>query len=228
MSGVFVTFEGGEGAGKSTQIKRLADYLKKKGYGVVLTREPGGSAGAEAVRQVLLSGAAQPFGAETEVLLFAAARLDHMRETILPALANNKIVLCDRFYDSTRAYQGGGDGVSSDYLKQMEEVAVGDKHPDLTIIMDIAPEVGLERVTKRLVAGQKDAKNIIDHIDRFEKDDLVIHVKRREAFLKIAADEPNRCVVVDASQDSESVAGVIVACIQPYLESLSSSKPKNN
>jgi len=197
VSGVFVTFEGGEGAGKSTQIKRLADYLKKKGYSVVLTREPGGSSGAEAVRQVLLSG-------------------------------DNKIVLCDRFYDSTRAYQGGGDGVSNDYLKQMEEVAVGDKHPDLTIIMDISPEVGLERVTKRLVAGQKDAKNIIDHIDRFEKDDLEIHVKRREAFLKIAADEPNRCVVVDASQDSESVAGVIVACIQPYLESLSSSKPMNN
>ena len=132
MSGVFVTFEGGEGAGKSTQIKRLSDYLKKNGYNFVLTREPGGSVGAEAVRQVLLSGAAEPFGAETEVLLFAAARLDHMRETILPALADNKIVLCDRFYDSTRAYQGGGDGVSSDYLKQMEEIAVGDKHPDLT------------------------------------------------------------------------------------------------
>ena len=103
MSGVFVTFEGGEGAGKSTQIKRLSDYLKKNGYNVVLTREPGGSNGAESVRQVLLSGAAQPFGPETEVLLFAAARLDHMRETILPALDDNKIVLCDRFYDSTRA-----------------------------------------------------------------------------------------------------------------------------
>lgn len=228
MSGVFVTFEGGEGAGKSTQIKLLSDYLKKNGYNSVLTREPGGSVGAEAVRQVLLSGAAKPFGAETEVLLFAAARLDHMRETILPALADNKIVLCDRFYDSTRAYQGGGDGVSSEYLKQMEEIAVGDKHPDLTIIMDIAPEIGLERVTKRLVAGQEDAKNIIDHIDRFEKDDIEIHVKRREAFLKIAADEPKRCVVVDASQNPQNVAGVIIACIQPLLKSVSTAKPKNN
>ena len=228
MSGVFVTFEGGEGAGKSTQIKRLSDYLKKNGYSSVLTREPGGSVGAEAVRQVLLSGAAEPFGAETEVLLFAAARLDHMRETILPALADNKIVLCDRFYDSTRAYQGGGDGVSNDYLKQMEEIAVGDKHPDLTIIMDIAPEIGLERVTKRLVAGQEGAKNIIDHIDRFEKDDIEIHVKRREAFLKIAADEPKRCVVVDASQDPDNVAGVIITCIQPLLKSVAAAKPNNN
>ena len=120
------------------------------------------------MRQVLLSGAAQPFGPETEVLLFAAARLDHMRESILPALDDNKIVLCDRLYDSTRAYQGGGDGVDDAYLKQMEEIAVGDKHPDITIIMDIAPEIGVERVTKRLVAGQEGAQNIIDHIDRFE------------------------------------------------------------
>lgn len=223
MPGIFITFEGGEGAGKSTQIKRLADRLREEGHEVVLTREPGGSAGAEAVRHVLLSGAAEPFGPETEVMLFAAARLDHMRETILPALIRDAVVLCDRFYDSTRAYQGGGDGVSSDYLALMEKVAVGDRHPDLTIILDIDPELGLKRVTSRLAYAAA-ASGYSQTEDRFEKDTLTIHQKRRAAFLAIAKQEPNRCIVVDANQDTEDVSDVIWSLIRSQLESNSKFK----
>lgn len=228
LAGTFITFEGGEGAGKSTQIKRLSERLKQDGYKTVLTREPGGSKGGEAIRHVLLSGAAEPYGPETEVMLFTAARLDHMQQTILPALRQNTIVLCDRFYDSTRAYQGGGDGVSEDYLDQMEEIAVGDNHPDLTIILDIPPELGLERVTKRIAGEDGDVSTLIQHIDRFEKDDLEIHIKRREAFLKIAKAEPRRCVVVDATQDADTVSTVIWACVQPRLKKASVHAPKGS
>ncbi|MEP3525457.1 MAG: dTMP kinase [Hyphomicrobiales bacterium] len=216
MPGIFITFEGGEGAGKSTQIKRLAERLKKEGHEVLLTREPGGSPGAEAVRYVLLSGAAEPFGAKTEVMLFAAARLDHMRETILPALNRDAVVLCDRFYDSTRAYQGGGDGVSPDYLALMEEIAVGSHHPDLTIILDIDPKLGLERVKSRLKDSKKDS-NDAQHIDRFEKDTLAIHKKRRAAFLAIAKREKDRCVIVDANQEAEGVSQVIWSIVNSHM-----------
>lgn len=216
MPGIFITFEGGEGAGKSTQIKRLTERLREEGREVVLTREPGGSPGAEAVRHVLLSGAAEPFGAKTEVMLFAAARLDHMRETILPALNRDAVVLCDRFYDSTRAYQGGGDGVSSDYLELMEEIAVGSHHPDLTIILDIDPKVGLERVNMRLKISDKES-NAAQHIDRFEKDTLAIHRKRRAAFLEIAKREKDRCVIVDANQESETVSQVIWSIVNDHM-----------
>lgn len=216
MPGIFITFEGGEGAGKSTQIKRLTERLRKEGREVVLTREPGGSPGAEAVRHVLLSGAAEPFGAKTEVMLFAAARLDHMRETILPALNRDAVVLCDRFYDSTRAYQGGGDGVSPDYLALMEKIAVGSHHPDLTIILDIDPKLGLERVNLRLKDLEKES-NDAQHIDRFEKDTLAIHKKRRAAFLAIAEREKDRCVIVDANQEAESVSQVIWSIVSTHM-----------
>lgn len=216
LPGTFITFEGGEGAGKSTQIKMLALRLRERGHEVVLTREPGGSPGAEAIRHILLSGAAEPFGPETEVLLFAAARLDHMREAIEPALRRNAVVLCDRFYDSTRAYQGGGDGVSPDYLRTMEKIAVGERHPDITIILDIDPELGLARVRGRL-SGAAGRDGEPSEVDRFEKDTLSVHRKRRDAFLAIAKAEPGRCVVVDASQDPETVADVIWALVRPRI-----------
>lgn len=218
VAGIFITFEGGEGAGKSTQIKRLAARLEKDGHQVVLTREPGGSPGAEAVRHVLLSGAAQPFGPETEVMLFTAARIDHLAQTILPALDRNAIVLCDRFYDSTRAYQGEGDGASSDFINQMKEISVGDNNPDLTIILDIPPELGMERVTRRIAADGEDVRSLISHIDRFERDEFDVHRRRRNAFLMIAQEEPNRCVIVDASQDVNAVTAVVWSCVQPYLK----------
>lgn len=217
MPGIFLTFEGGEGAGKSTQIKKLAHRLEKAGHEVVITREPGGSPGAEAIRHMLLNGAAEPFGSRTEVMLFAAARLDHMRETILPALIRDAIVLCDRFYDSTRAYQGAEQGVSKELLSTTEALAVGGYHPDLTIILDIDPKLGLERVKSRLEDENKKTGTSTKTIDRFEKDSLAIQKKRRNAFLAIAKNEPHRCTVIDASGEPESVSDVIWSIVHSHL-----------
>src|SRR5579863_2668447 len=144
MRGKFITFEGGEGTGKSTQAATLARHLESAGIKVLLTREPGGSPGAEIIRHVLLSGAAKPFGPEAEAMLFAAARDDHVRTTILPALDAGRWVICDRFADSTRVYQGVLGKVDHRLLKSLERVAVGDLAPDLTVILDVPVELGLE------------------------------------------------------------------------------------
>ena len=209
MRGFFITFEGGEGAGKSTQIRLLEQYLRGRGHTVVVTREPGGSAGAEAVRHVLLSGAAEPFGPEMEAVLFAAARLDHVEQLIRPALESGAVVLCDRFIDSTRAYQGTVKGLTKAFLSSLEKAAVGETRPDLTIILDIDAEVGLQRASARRGEGS---------IDRFEKDTIAVHQKRRDAFLAIAAAEPNRCVVIDADRDVEAVFSSIKAAVDAAME----------
>ena len=184
--GFFITFEGGEGAGKSTQIGRLAQKLRDKRYPVVVTREPGGSPGAEAIRHVILSGAAEPFGPEMEALLFAAARSDHIEQLIRPALRRGKIVLCDRFVDSWRVYQGAAGNIDAALLDEIERVSVNGVMPDMTLIFDIDPEEGLRRASER--RGE-------DEADRFEKETLAIHKRRRQAFLDIARKEPKRCVV---------------------------------
>src|SRR5580698_4297524 len=149
MRGKFITFEGGEGTGKSTQAAMLALRLESLGLGVQLTREPGGSPGAEIIRHVLLSGAAKPFGPDVEAMLFAAARDDHVQCTILPALESGKWVICDRFVDSTRVYQGVLGEVDEKLIKGLERVSVGDLVPDLTFILDVAVEVGLARIKRR-------------------------------------------------------------------------------
>lgn len=195
--GVFITFEGGEGAGKSTQIRSLADVLRENGREVLVTREPGGSSGAEAVREVLLSGAAEPFGSRMEAILFAAARSDHVEEIIRPAVRQGMIVLCDRFLDSSRVYQGEDPAVGPDFLAALEKVAINGMMPDLTIILDIDPALGLERAAAR--RGH-------DVADRYEKETLETHRRRREAYLAIAAAEPERCVVVDAARAPEAIA----------------------
>jgi dTMP kinase len=209
--GFFITFEGGEGAGKSTQIDRLAKKLHAKKYDVLLTREPGGSPGAEAVRHVLLSGAAESFGPEMEALLFAAARSDHVEQVIRPAVARGAIVLCDRFLDSSRVYQGVTGGLDPAFMASVERVAINGMMPDMTLILDIDPAEGLKRATARRGAG--------DLPDRFEKETLAIHQRRREAFLAIAAAEPDRCVVVDASRDAGEVQDIITAAVFAALES---------
>lgn len=193
--GLFITFEGGEGAGKSTQIVRLSSRLRAKGYRLTMTREPGGTPGAEAIRHVILSGAAQPFGTAMETMLFAAARADHVAQVIAPAAERGDIVLCDRFLDSTRAYQGGDDEAAA-LLRALERVTVGDRMPDLTLILDIDPREGLRRA---------DVRRGLDPADRFEREDLKVHERRRSAFLAIAAREPERCVVVDASAPMDEV-----------------------
>src|SRR6516165_7951824 len=149
MRGRFITFEGGEGTGKSTHSALLSDRLKTLGIDVILTREPGGSTGAEAIRHVLMLGAAKPLGAEAEALLFAAARDDHVRSTIEPALARAAWVICDRFMDSTRVYQGALGHVDAKLILALERVTIGDLKPDLTFILDVPAELGLARASKR-------------------------------------------------------------------------------
>ncbi|MEP3280557.1 MAG: dTMP kinase [Stappiaceae bacterium] len=194
----FITFEGGEGAGKSTQIARLADKLQSEGIASIITREPGGSPGAEAIRHVILSGAAESLGPDAEAMLFAAARSDHIEQTIKPALSRGKWVLCDRFVDSTQVYQGEG-GADPRIVDALKLISIGSCMPDLTIIIDIPAEIGLERARKRQTAEHPGAP------DRFEKEALSIHEGRRQAFLKLAADNPGRCVVVDGMQGIDGV-----------------------
>src|ERR1700754_3104912 len=176
--GFFITFEGGEGAGKSTQIKRLAEKLRAKRYNILVTREPGGSPGAEAVRHVVLSGAAEPFGPEMEALLFAAARSDHVEQVIRPAVERGAIVLCDRFLDSSRVYQGVTGNLDPAFVKALEKVAINGMMPDMTLILDVDPELGMQRAMARRGAGVA---------DRYEKEDLAVHQRRRAAYLAIAA-----------------------------------------
>lgn len=208
-NGLFVSFEGGEGAGKSTQIRRLAERLRELGHDVLVTREPGGSPGAEAVRHVLLSGAAEMFGTRMEAILFAAARNDHVEEVIRPALARGTIVLCDRFMDSSRVYQGVTGNLEADYIEALQRVAVNGVIPDCTLILDIPAEIGLERARKRASA--------VTAPDRFEKEEMQTHEKRREAFLDIAAREPDRCHVVDALRSEDEIAEDIAAIVDRRL-----------
>ncbi len=208
-NGLFVSFEGGEGAGKSTQIRRLAERLRELGHDVLITREPGGSPGAESVRHVLLSGAAEMFGTRMEAILFAAARNDHVEEVIRPALARGTIVLCDRFMDSSRVYQGVTGNLEADYIEALQRVAVNGVIPDCTLILDIPAEIGLERARKRASA--------VTAPDRFEKEEMQTHEKRREAFLDIAAREPDRCHVVDALRSEDEIAEDIAAIVDRRL-----------
>jgi dTMP kinase len=209
MRGKFITFEGGEGTGKSTQAAMLAHRLQSLGLGVLLTREPGGSPGAEVIRHVLLSGAAKPLGADAEAMLFAAAREDHVRCTIEPALAAGKWVICDRFVDSTRVYQGELGHVDRRLIKGLERVSIGKLSPDLTLVLDVPVDVALERLTER----RGDTAP-----DRFEAEDTAFHDKLRQAFLALAADEPRRCIVVDATAPRVEVAKAIWDAVQSRLD----------
>jgi dTMP kinase len=196
MRGRFITFEGGEGSGKSTQIALLAEKLRGIGLNVVVTREPGGSPGAEIIRHVLLAGAGKPFGPAAEAILFAAARDDHVTSVIRPALARGSWVLCDRFIDSTRVYQGILGGVDRTFIHGLERLTVGDARPDLTLILDIPAKMGLKRASKR--RGSETA-------DRFESEGLDYHEKMREAYRELAGQEPERCMLINASSNKEEV-----------------------
>lgn len=209
MRGRFITFEGGEGSGKSTHAKRLAERLTSIGVPIVLTREPGGSPGAEIIRHILLSGAAKPLGAETETILFAAARDDHVRAVIRPALIEGKWVVCDRFIDSTRVYQGAVGQVDDKLIRGLERVTVGAAMPDLTFILDVPAAVGLARATGR--RGQKEA-------DRFESEDVEFHENLRRAYLAEAARESNRIIVIDGRPPRDVVAERIWAAVQQRLK----------
>jgi dTMP kinase len=195
--GRFITLEGGEGAGKSGHAARLAEWLKGEGIDVLLTREPGGSPHAEALREMLLSGRFAAQGAETEALVFALARADHLASKIRPALDAGTWVICDRFMDSTRAYQGTA-GVAGGLLDLIDAIVVGNDRPDLTLVLDVPAAEGLGRARKSKPTP-----------DRFESDSVALHEARRQAFLDIARREPKRCVVIDATRDKVEVAEAI-------------------
>jgi dTMP kinase len=205
-TGRFITFEGCDGAGKSTQAGRLAAALRAAGHDVVETREPGGSPRAEAIRALLLSGKSAPMGSFAEAMLFNAARADHLRVTIKPALARGATVICDRFADSTRAYQGALGEVDHDIVGALEAAVVGDARPDLTIILDLPAEIILERVGSR--------KSNREGSDKFETNAITQHSRLRQAYLDIAARWPERCVVISARQPIEQVARRILRLVE--------------
>lgn len=199
--GLFITFEGGEGVGKSTQQSLLAERLRGLGHDVVVSREPGGTAGAEAVRHVLLEAqTAKPFGPVCEAMLFAAARNDHVEQVIRPAVERGSIVLVDRFMDSTRVYQGMSGDLEPGFVSALERVAVAGMVPDATVLLDLDAELGLSRAAARRGSGSA---------DRFEGETVAIHEARRQAFLKLADDEPDRFILINAEQPEEAVAASI-------------------
>jgi dTMP kinase len=197
--GLFLSFEGGEGSGKSLQARRLAEALTERGRDVVLTREPGGTAAGERIRDILLHAREIPLSPEAQALLFSSARAQLVREVIRPALDEGKIVIADRFFDSTVVYQGYGQGVSLEAIREVTAVAVGTLVPDRTFLLDVPVEVGLARSGWRAEARW----------DRFEADATELHVRVREAYLRLAAAEPRRFVVIAADRDEAAVANDI-------------------
>ena len=204
--GRFITLEGGEGAGKSTQARRLAERLSARGRKVVVTREPGGSPGAETIRALLVSGETDRWSPVTETLLMYAARRDHIERTIAPALAAGDWVVSDRFADSTRAYQGAGGGAPASLIQTLERHVLGETRPDLTLILDLPVEAGLARALSR-----GDVEN------RFEAKGVAFHERLRESFLAIARVEADRCAVIDATDSVEEVEGAIWAVVEARL-----------
>jgi len=207
LPGFFITFEGIEGGGKTTQIRRVADRLSSMGVDVLVTREPGGDPLAESIRRLLLDPANAPVAPAAELLLYAAARAQHVARVICPALESGRVVLCDRYSDSTDAYQGGGRGVDPEMLRTLHRLATGDLKPDLTLLFDLDPEEGLARIGTR--GGEK---------DRMEGETLAFHRSVREAFLNAARREPERFRVIDARRNVDAVTDVVWAEVQTALE----------
>jgi len=204
--GKFITLEGGEGVGKSTQIRRLIARLSDQGKEVVATREPGGSPGAESIRDLVLRGAADRWSPMTETLLMYASRRDHIERVITPALAAGKWVVCDRYADSTRAYQGAAGGVEPAFIAALEDHVLGDVRPDLSLIFDLDPKIGLARAVDRAGAEM-----------RFESKGEAFHSRLRQAFLDIASLEPQRCAVIAAQGSLEAVETLVWSAVQDRL-----------
>ncbi len=207
MNGKFITLEGGEGAGKSTQLLLLSDFLKSKGYMVLTTREPGGSPGAELIRDMLVKGDVERWDPVTEMLLFNAARRDHLVNTIIPELDAGKWVICDRFADATLAYQGYGHGLPLLMLNRINKYVCESVIPDLTLIFDLAPQLGLGRAIARHDTSD----------DRFERMDLKFHERLRDGYRRIAQTDLNRYALIDASLEKEAVFEQIQSTLQQRL-----------
>ncbi len=202
----FITFEGGEGSGKSTQVKLLADVLGAAGKAPLVTREPGGTPNAEAIRKLLVAGDHEAFDPVAETLLFYAARVEHVQKIIRPALEKNRTVLCDRFTDSTLVYQGVGKQLGEAHIRMLHQLTLGNFAPDLTIIFDIDPALGLSR-TKARAGGET----------RFEEMEMAFHRAIRAGFLAIAGREPQRCVMLDAAQDKDALHRQVLDTVRNRL-----------
>jgi dTMP kinase len=205
-SGRFITFEGGEGAGKSTQVRLLAAALESRGVAVISTREPGGSPGAEDIRKLLVQGEPGRWDPLVETFLMFAARADHVTQTVHPALAHGTTVICDRFTDSTYAYQGAGRGLPRETIRRIEAIAIPDAKPDLTVILDLPAETGLRRAAARHSGDT-----------RFERFDLDFHERLREAFREIARHHPERCALIDATAPIDEVTAAIQRVVESRL-----------
>ena len=210
--GHFITLEGGEGAGKSTQIKRLAQALADVGINTITTREPGGAPGAEEIRNLLVNGDTKRWAPMAEVLLHTAARAEHLDKTVMPALKNGSWVISDRFFDSTLAYQGYGHGVDKEVIKNIYRDAFGNFKPDLTLIIDVPTDIGLAR------AGTRAATDTNPNEDRYERMGGTFHQRIREGFLEIAKEEPDRCVVINGELDEDGVFSAIKNAVKSKFE----------
>jgi dTMP kinase len=206
LTGKFITFEGGEGGGKSTQSKLLVEALQKAGGPVVHTREPGGTPGAEAIRQLLVSGEVDKWDPLTEALLHLAARRDHVTKLIMPALEAGKNIICDRFFDSTMVYQGYGHNLGAPVIEELQKIVIGTFKPDLTIILDISTDSGISRAETR--GGLE---------NRYEKMGKEFHEKVRQGFKKIAAGDPSRCILIDANNRIENIHAQIIEAVNARL-----------
>ena len=208
MGGYFITFEGGEGSGKTTQIQKLADHLEShiEGCDPLVTREPGGTASAESIRQLLVTGRADRWRAPTEAMLMSASRHEHVVHVLRPALAAGRIVICDRYNDSTRVYQGIVGGVPGEDIEALNRLACGDLVPDLTILLDMDVEEGLRRAGTRATTES-----------RFESKGTGFHRRVRQAFLDLAGRESDRFVIINAARNVDDIAADIVAAVMPRL-----------
>ena len=202
IKGYFISFEGGEGSGKSTQLRRLGDALENRGIDIIQTREPGGNSGAEEIRRLLVSGTSQRWRPKAELLLHYSARIEHVESVIKPALKEGKWVICDRFHDSTKAYQGYGHELGIDIVNTLHQLLLDDFQPDFTIIFDLPVELGLRRAM-----GREGAEN------RYEKMSHAFHERIRIGFLEIARREFSRCVLLDASKNQDEVYRKMIDCI---------------
>ncbi|RPJ13567.1 MAG: dTMP kinase [Desulfobacteraceae bacterium] len=205
---MFITFEGIEGSGKTTQIRHVAEFLKKKGKDCIVTREPGGTETGRKIRAILLDPESRGIDPSAELLLYMADRAEHISKVVRPALSEGKTVLCDRYFDATVAYQGYARGLDMDFLKMMHKIVFNDLKPDITFLLDLSPEAGLSRAWRQIKEGERAGIET-----RFEKEELAFHEKVRNGYLELASREPERFVIVDAGKDEENVSKDIMRAL---------------
>ena len=209
---MFITLEGIEGAGKSSQLQNIVAFLKDRGYECVTTREPGGTAIGGRIRGILLDPVNSDLDARAELLLYVADRVQHIKTVIEPALAKGRMVVCDRYFDATLVYQGYARGLDKGLIRELHRLVCGNLTPDLTLLFDLEPRIGLERAWREISNGGRE-----DHESRFEQEKLVFHEKVRSGYLELAREEPRRFIIIDAARDEKQVAAAIQTTLAAFL-----------